>query len=94
MSTVIPTGFSPEFSLCWGLFVFDKGVKSTWRHPVFYAIACYMTYLLVSSFWSDPLDWYRLGQKFTICVYLFSFIATTYFLVNWNRRWFERMLQM
>jgi O-antigen ligase len=77
-----------------GLFVFDKGVKSTWRHPVFYAIACYMTYLLVSSFWSDPLDWYRLGQKFTICVYLFSFIATTYFLVNWNRRWFERMLQM
>ena len=77
-----------------GLFVFDRGIKSTWRHPVFYAMACYMTYLLVSCFWSETSDWYRLGQKLTICIYLFGFIATTYYLVNWNRRWFERMLQI
>lgn len=77
-----------------GLFVFARGIRGARRHPLFLVTTVYMGYLLVSCFWSDPLDWYRLGQKFTISVYLLSFFATTYYLVNWNQRWFERMLQI
>ena len=77
-----------------GLFVIDQGIRDTWRHPLFFAITGYMVYLLLSGFWSDPFDWYRLGQKFSICLYLFGFIAITRFLVNWNRDWFERMLSV
>lgn len=77
-----------------GFFVFYKGIKNTWRHPVFFAVIAYMAYLLLSGFWSNPLDWFQLGQKLTICIYLFSFIAITYFLVNWNQLWFDRMLQV
>jgi hypothetical protein len=47
-----------------GIFVFDRGIRNTWKHPLFFAITGYMTYLLLSGSWSDPLDWYRLGQKF------------------------------
>ena len=53
-----------------------------------------MLYLLLSGLWSDPLDWYRWGQKFTISIYLLGFITITHFLVRWNRDLYERMLQL
>jgi O-antigen ligase len=77
-----------------GLFVFVGGIRELWGHPVFQAMAAYMFYLLLSGLWSDPLDWYRLGQKFTISIYLLSFIAITHFLVSWDRSLYERMLQL
>jgi O-antigen ligase len=80
------------FSL--GIFVFFRGIRDTWRHPAFLAMAIYMLYLLCSGLWSDPLDWYRLGQKLTISIYLLSFIAITHFLNQWNGIFFERMLQL
>jgi O-antigen ligase len=77
-----------------GLFVLVGGIRELWRHPVFQAITVYMLYLLLSGLWSEPLDWYRWGQKFTISIYLLSFIAITQFLVRWNRDLYERMLQL
>jgi len=77
-----------------GLFVFVAGLRDLWRHPIFQTIVAYLLYLLLSGFWSDPLDWYRFGQKFTISVYLLSFITITHYLVGWNRGLFERMLQL
>lgn len=76
-----------------GLFAFVDGLRDIWRHPVFLVILGYMLYLLLSSFWSEPFEWFRLGQKFVISVYLLSFIAITHYLASWNRRLFERVLQ-
>jgi O-antigen ligase len=53
-----------------------------------------MLYLLCSSFWSEPFDWYQIGQKFTIAAYLLSFIAITHYLLRWNEAWYQRMLQL
>lgn len=39
------------------------------------------------------MEWFRLGQKFTISIYLLSFITITHYLIGWNSRLFERMLQ-
>jgi O-antigen ligase len=77
-----------------GIFVTVGGIRATWRHPVFRAMAVYMIYLLLSAFWSDPFDWFLLGQKVTISIYLLGFIAITHYLVHWNRDFFERMLQL
>lgn len=86
--------FFARFVFVPGLVVFVGGVRDTWRHPVFQAMAAYMLYLLLSGFWSNPLDWYPLGQKLTISIYLLSFIAVTHYLVRWNQDLFERMLQL
>ena len=75
------------------LFVVVGSIRNVWKHPLFQMIVAYLLYLLLSGFWSDPLDWYRLGQKATIAVNLISFIAVTYFLVQWNPSFFEYMLQ-
>ncbi|MDG2270821.1 MAG: O-antigen ligase family protein [Halioglobus sp.] len=75
------------------LFVVVGSIRDVWKRPLFQMILAYILYLLLSGFWSDPLDWYRLGQKATIAVNLISFIAVTYFLVQWNRSFFEYMLQ-
>jgi O-antigen ligase len=75
-----------------GLFVFARGVRENYQHPLFQIIALYIIYLLLSGFWHVPMDWFRLGQKLTISIYLLSFITITYFLVHWNRVLFERML--
>jgi O-antigen ligase len=77
-----------------GLFVFAAGLRDLWRHPIFQTIVAYLLYLLLSAFWSDPLDWFHLGQKLVISIYLLSFIAITHYLVQWNRGLFERMLQL
>ena len=76
-----------------GLFVIASGVRENYRQPLFRIIALYMIYLLLSGFWHQPIDWFRLGQKATISVYILTFIAITYYLVHWNRALFERMLQ-
>lgn len=77
-----------------GFFVIASGLRGTWRQPLFLAAALYLTYLLISAFWSEPMEWFRLGQKFTISVYIVSFLAITHFLVNWDVRQFERMLRL
>ena len=76
------------------VFVVLGSIKQFWRHPLFQAVAAYLIYFLLSSFWCDPVDWYRFGQKLTISVYILCFIAITYFLVHWNSVLFERMLQI
>jgi len=86
--------FFAKFVFVPGLLVFVGSIRELWSHPVFQAIAVYMLYLLLSGLWSDPLDWYRWGQKFTISIYLLGFIAITQFLVCWNRDLYERMLQL
>jgi len=77
-----------------GLFVLVSGIRENYRHQLFQAIAVYIFYMLLSGFWATPMDWFRLGQKFTISVYIISFITIMYFLVQWNRDLFERMLQV
>jgi len=77
-----------------GLFVIYPGIKGSWKHPVFLALAAYMGWLLLSGFWSTPLDWFLLGQKVTIALYLIAYIAITYYLVAQRGDLFERMLQV
>ena len=75
------------------LFIAVGSISAIWKHPVFQVVVVYILYLLLSGFWGDPLDWYRLGQKATISLNIVSFIAVTYFLAHWNGALFERMLQ-
>ena len=76
-----------------GLFAFPA-LSVAAQHPVFPLLCIYMLYLLASGLWSDPLDWFRLGQKATISVYLLNFIAVTCYLVRWNRPLFRRVLKL
>jgi O-antigen ligase len=77
-----------------GIFVLFGSLREVWRHPLFQVLAVYMLYMLLSGFWSKPFDWYLLGQKLTISVYLLSFIAITHFFVSWDDNWYQRMLQI
>jgi len=86
--------FFARFVFPLGLFVFFSSLRDLWKQPIFQLVIAYLGYLLLSGFWSDPLDWYRLGQKSTISIYLLSFIAITHYLVHWNRSLYERMLQL
>ena len=61
---------------------------------MFQVLAFYMVYMLLSGFWSTPFDWYQLGQKLTISIYLLSFIAITHFLIRRDDNWYQRMLQI
>jgi O-antigen ligase len=89
-----PYRYFARFLFVLGLFVIAPGLRGTWKHPVFLPMTAYMAWLLLSGFWSEPLDWYQLGQKFTISLYLFGFIAITHYLVEHNSHLFERMLQV
>lgn len=75
------------------LIAFFYSIRVVSGHPLFRLIALYMTYLLLSSLWSEPLDRYRLGQMAAICVYLISFFTTTHYLVNRNPVHFDLMLR-
>jgi len=77
-----------------GIFVLVGSFRELGTHTLFRILAVYMLYLLLSGFWSEPLDWYRFGQKLTISIYLLSFIAITHFLIRWNGAWYQRMLQV
>jgi O-antigen ligase len=88
-----PYQFYARVMFILSLFVVVGSIKEVWKHKLFQTIVAYILYLLLSGFWSDPLNWYRLGQKATIAVNLISFIAVTHFLVHWNRSFFERTLQ-
>ena len=89
-----PYRFFARVLFVFGIFVFAQGMRNIWRQPLFQITGLYMLYLLLSGFWSSPMEWFRLGQKLTISVYLLSFLAITQFLVQWNRGLFERMLQL
>lgn len=82
-----------RFVFVLGLFVFIGSIREVRGQLLFRLMLVYMLYLLLSGLWSDPLDWYRLGQKATICLYLLGFIAITHYLVHFNRALFERLLQ-
>lgn len=77
-----------------GLFVLVAGLRSVQSHPLFRAIVAYMAYSLISCFWSDPFEWYRTGQKLTICAYLLGFIGITQFLVKRDATLFDQMLRV
>jgi O-antigen ligase len=77
-----------------GIFVCVAGVRDLWRLPIFQAVGAYLIYLLISGFWSDPLEWFLLGQKLTISIYLIGFIAITHYLVGWNHDLYQRMLKV
>ena len=77
-----------------GVFVFISSLKKFWGYPLFQIVAAYMLYILLSGFWSDPFEWFRFGQKFTIAVYILCFISITYYLVHWDSVLYERMLQV
>lgn len=74
--------------------VIIKNIPAVWRHPVFLAATAYMFYLLLSGFWSVPPDWYRLGQKFALSIYLIGFIAITHAFVSWDRHLYENLLKI
>ncbi len=77
-----------------GFFVLAGSFREVGKQPLFRLLILYMLYLLCSGFWSEPFDWYQIGQKFTISAYLLSFIAITHFLLRWNEAWYQRMLQL
>ena len=77
-----------------GFFVLLPGFAGIRSQRLFQLIAFYLLYLVTSGLWSEPLDWYRIGQKLTISLYLLSFLAITFYLVNWNTVLFERMLRL
>ncbi len=77
-----------------GIFVLVTSLRDIWRHPLFQVLAVYVLYLLLSGLWSEPRDWYRFGQNFTIAIYLLSFITITHYLIRWNSVWYQRMLQI
>jgi O-antigen ligase len=76
------------------IFILVRSVRETWSQPLFQAAAAYIFYLLLSGFWSEPMDWFRLGQKLTISIYLLSFITIPRYLVRWNSDLHERTLQV
>jgi len=82
-----------RFVFFMGIFVFPAGLMGIWKHPVFVALAAYMAYLLFSGLWSEPFDLFRLGQKFTISVYLLNFIAITHYLKTWNNDLYHTVLK-
>ncbi|MDG1945490.1 MAG: O-antigen ligase family protein [Halioglobus sp.] len=88
-----PYRFFARVVFALGVFVFFSSTKQLWGHLPFKAIVAYLCYLLLSGFWSDPFEWFLLGQKFTIAVYILCFIAITHYLVHWNSALYERMLQ-
>jgi len=75
------------------LFVVFAPLKALWRDALFKLILVYMAYLLLSGLWSEPLDWYALGQKATNSLYILCFLALTYYLRHANPVLFERGLQ-
>jgi hypothetical protein len=75
-----------------GLFTLVSGFRALRDSTLFRLLLAYMFYLLCTAFWAQQMDWYRLGQKFTISLYLVTLITATHFLVNWNPRLFGRML--
>ncbi|MEZ5503507.1 MAG: O-antigen ligase family protein [Halioglobus sp.] len=89
-----PYRFFAKFVFLPGLFVMFASLREIRREPLFLATLAYLAYLLLSGLWSDPLDWYRLGQKCTIAAYLLAFIAVTHFLIRWNSNLYRRVLQL
>ncbi len=77
-----------------GIFALLPGLRMIWRDTLFTALLVYMGYLLLSGLWSATLDWYRLGQKTTLCVYLLSFMAMIAYLRHWQAARFDRALQV
>lgn len=83
-----------RFVFLFGFFVLFSGIRENYRHPLFQVMAIYIFYMLLSGLWATQMDWFRLGQKTTISIYIISFITIMYFLVQWNHVLFERMLQV
>jgi len=89
-----PYRFFARVVFVFAVFILVPSVRATWSQPLFQAVAAYLFYLLLSGFWSEPMDWFRLGQKLTISVYLLSFITIPRYLVRWDNALHERSLQL
>ena len=76
-----------------GLFTLFAAFRQLRDSRLFRWLLAYMLYLLCTAFWAAEMDWYRLGQKATISVYLVTLLAITCYLVNWNARLFERFIR-
>jgi O-antigen ligase len=76
-----------------GLFTLAAGFGQLRNSPLFRLLLAYLLYLLCTAFWAAEMDWYRLGQKATISLYLVTLLSVTYYLSNWNRRLFDQFLQ-
>jgi O-antigen ligase len=74
------------------LFTVASSVRHLRHSTLFQLVLAYMLYLLLTCFWADVIDWYRLGQKLTLSIYLVTLITSTCFLVRWNPRLFDLML--
>ena len=83
-----------RFVFIFGIFAFLPGLRGVWPQPLFKLVLLYMAYLLLSGFWAQDFEWFRLGQKTSISGYLLNFIAITWVLVQWNPRLFENMLRL
>jgi O-antigen ligase len=76
-----------------GLFTLAAGFRHLRSSILFRLLLAYMLYLLCTAFWAQEMDWYRLGQKSTISLYLVTLITATRFLVDWNPRLFEQLVR-
>ena len=95
--------FMPDYSdhyRLFGRFVFPLalftmlgGIRQMRDSVLFRLLLAYMLYLLCTAFWAQDMDWYRLGQKTTISLYLVSLVTATHFLVSWNPRLFDQVLR-
>ena len=81
-----------RFVLPLGVFTLVAGFRQLRDATLFRLILAYILYLLCTAFWAHEMDWYRLGQKTTIGLYLVTLITVTHFLVNWNRQLFDRLI--
>lgn len=75
-----------------GLFTIVSCFRELRHSTLFWVVLTYMLYLLASSLWAPEPDWYRLGQKATICVYLITLIASTRYLIRWKSEYFNSMM--
>lgn len=86
--------FYSRFLFFLSLFVIAAPLRELARDTLFLSVLAYLAYLLLSGFWSDPFDWFRLGQKTVIAVYLASFIALTRYLLQWRPDLYRTSLQV
>lgn len=76
--------FYSRFLFFLSLFVIAEPLRELARDRLFLLVVAYLLYLLLSAFWSEPFDWFRLGQKGVIAVYILSFFALTRYLLQWR----------
>jgi O-antigen ligase len=86
--------FFARFLFFLALFAIAAPLRQLRQDRLFLLTLAYAGYLLLSGFWSSPFEWYRLGQKTTITIYLIVFFALTAHLTHWRPDAFRKMLML